>query len=222
MTNDKKQIAQGQNALNKDARNQVGDTGVSKESPDSLNREAMSALMDNELSDFELRRLLRASEQNPELLAQWQRFGLMRAALQPDPLRSPEATDFADKVMARIEHSILAEGPLQQTRTTQSRDRRSWTGNMARFAVAASVTFAVFIGMQSILQNPGAGVESLPSQTQQLAVDAEAQQRLNDYIRSVTIPARAESQSTPYNILFDTPQLRPVSDRELVEEIERN
>lgn len=222
MTNDRKQFAQDQDALNKDARTRYGDTGVSKESQDSLNSEAMSALMDNELSDFELRRLLRASEQQPELLAQWQRFGLMRAALQPDPLRSPKAPDFAAQVMARIEQSVVTEGPLQQLPTAASTSRRPWTGNMARFAVAASVTFAVFVGMQSILQNPGGDIDNLPPHTQQLAVDAEAQQRLNDYIRSVTIPARAESQTTPYNILFDTPQLHPVSDRELVEEINRN
>lgn len=205
-----------------------------QDTQDLLDREALSALMDNELSDFELQRLLQRVEHRPSLLAEWERFGLMRAALQPDPLRSPASADFASRVMAEIENSIAEQGPLPAANDAGAAPQTGWVRNATRVAVAASVTFAVFVGMQSILQNPGAG-DALPAlasgenlgnqgatqQNQQLAVDAEAQQRLNDYIRSVTIPARPESQSAPYNILLDSPQLRPVSDRELLHEVER-
>lgn len=206
-----------------------------QDTQDLLDREALSALMDDELSDFELRRLLQRIEHKPSLLAEWERFGLMRAALQPDPLRSPVSADFANRVMADIENSIAEQGPLTAAKGVSAAPQAGWARNATRLAVAASVTFAVFVGMQSILQNPGAG-DSVPalasgdsadsqrpsSQNQQLAVDADAQQRLNDYIRSVTIPARVESQSAPYNILLDSPQLRPVSDRELLREVERD
>jgi negative regulator of sigma E activity len=197
-----------------------------------LDREALSALMDNELSDFELRRLLSRIEQQPQLLAEWERFGLVRAALQPDPLRSPSSPDFTSRVLNGIEVSIAQDGPLPADSNRQNSPQRSglaaWTLNTTRFAVAASVTFAVFMGMQAVLQGPGAGEAPAvasgagsDAQNQQLAVDADAQQRLNDYIRSVTIPARIESQSAPYNVLLDSPQLRPVSDRELLLEVER-
>jgi negative regulator of sigma E activity len=200
-----------------------------------LDREALSALMDNELSDFELRRLLRQMEQQPELLAEWERFALLRAALQAEPLRSPSSPDFANRVMAGIDQCIIQHGPLASSTSASAAaltPRAGWARNSTRFAVAASVTFAVFMGMQAVLQGPGPG-DSLPAlasggsdgnlmpQNQQIAVDADAQQRLNDYIRSVTIPARVASQSAPYNILLDSPQLRPVSDRELLEEVER-
>lgn len=203
---------------------------------DLLDREALSALMDDELSDFELRRLLQRIESKPELLAEWQRLSLVRAALQPDPWRAPQSADFASRVLTDIEQSISREGPLSamsdSTHKPGSARPAGWARNTTRFAVAASVTLAVFMGMQAVLQTPGAGNEqpALASgtgqaasarQNQQLAVDADAQQRLNDYIRSVTIPARMESQSAPYNILLDSPQLRPVSDRELLEEVER-
>lgn len=195
-----------------------------------LDREALSALMDDELSDFELRRLLQRIESRPELLAEWERFGLVRAALQPDPLRSPLTPDFASRILA----DVAREAPLSavsQKSGLAGLDHATtgWARHATRFAVAASVTFAVFIGMQAVLQGPGAG-DSSPAvasgsddnrQNRQVAVDADAQQRLNDYIRSVTIPARVESQSAPYNILLDSPQLRPVSDRELLEEVER-
>lgn len=203
---------------------------------DLLDREALSALMDNELSDFELRRLLQRIESKPGLLAEWERFGLVRAALQPDPWRTPTSADFADRVLAHVGQSIDRDGPLPAMPDSAPADRAAGAAgrfrNVTRFAVAASVTFAVFIGMQAVLQTPGAGQspatlasdsgETAPgTRNQQLAVDAEAQQRLNDYIRSVTIPARIESQSAPYNILLNSPQLRPVSDRELLGEVER-
>jgi negative regulator of sigma E activity len=202
-------------------------------SEDLLDREALSALMDNELSDFELRRLLKRIEQKPQLLAEWERFGLVRAAMQPDPLRSALSPDFSSRVMDGIEASLVQDGPLSsdysQQASTPGSGLTGWARNATRFAVAASVTFAVFIGMQAVLQGPGAG-DAMPTvasdsvsgnDNQQLAVDADAQQRLNDYIRSVTIPARIESQSVPYNVLLDSPQLRPVSDRELLQEVER-
>lgn len=208
-----------------------------KVTQDLLDREALSALMDDELSDFELRRLLQRIEQQPELLAEWERLGLVRAALQPDPLRLPSSPDFASRVMRGIEQSIEQQGSLVASDDRRQAQRRKapaggWARNTTRFAVAASVTFAVFMGMQAVLQGPGngnsvpavasgAGDDNMASRNQQLAVDAEAQQRLNDYIRSVTIPARVESQSAPYNVLLDSPRLRLVSDRELVQEVER-
>lgn len=206
-----------------------------KTTQDQTDREALSALMDDELSDFELRRLLQRIEQQPSLLMQWERYGLVRSALQPDPVRLPLTPDFASRVMRGVEQINAQEGPLTATAERRVSQRRAspgagWARNTTRFAVAASVTFAVFIGMQTLLQGPGSG-DSMPSvaaggsdtdsRNQQLAVDAEAQQRLNDYIRSVTIPARVESQSVPYNVLLDSPQLRPVADRELLQEVER-
>ncbi|HDZ09862.1 sigma-E factor negative regulatory protein [Pseudohongiella sp.] len=198
---------------------------------DQIDREALSALMDDELSDFELRRLLQRIEQQPALLAEWERYGLVRSALQPDPMRSPSTPDFASRVMSDIEQIHAEEGPLTAPIERRlSSPGNGWARNTTRFAVAASVTFAVFMGMQTVLQNPGtgdsvpavaAGGSDIDSRNQQLAVDADAQQRLNDYIRSVTIPARVESQSVPYNVLLNSPQLRPVADRELLQEVER-
>lgn len=213
------------------------DEGMQERSQQQLDREALSALMDSELSDFELRRLLRRVEQRPELLAIWERFGLIRAALQPDPLQSPLSPDFASRVMAEVDQSIKRNGLLSSVAARVIPPRHTgptgWARNTTRFAVAASVTFAVFMGMQAVLQHPGA-VDSQPavasgnstqsalSDNRQLAVDVDAQKRLNDYIRAVTIPARVESQSTPYNVLLDSPQLRPVADRELLEQVERD
>lgn len=200
-------------------------------SQDVIDQEALSALMDNELSDFELRRLLRSIEHRPDLLAVWERYSLTRAALRSEPMRSPsytqERTEFSSRVLAAIAAEPATGTPSLHGRVSRGAVKR----NLARIAVAASVTVAVFLGMQTLLQDHGLPAGSLADQQnssgisaaprQQIAVDTEAQQRLNDYIRSVSIPVRVEAQSTPYNVLFESPQLRPVSDRELIEQIER-
>lgn len=221
--------------------------------------EALSALMDSELSEFELRRLLARISEEPELLATWQRYNLVRAAFQPEPLRLPmtdskaSGGSLSDRIMAAVE----IEPAFDNARSSES-DRVAatgvatsdqtkaktplWTTQFARVAVAASVALAVFVGMQSVLNTPDsptiANQSSTESRTEssttlqqpamasgdnvQLAVDADAQQRLNDYIRSVSIPSRAEPAEGLFNILRESPMLHPVSDLELVQEVERS
>jgi len=191
-----------------------------------LDDEALSALMDGELSDFELRRLLARIEQNPQLLARWERFNLARAVLQPEPLRRPLAQagqSFSDRIMLS-----LADQPAVVPMQLGS---QRWLAPMGKFAVAASVAVAVFAGLQLGLQDTlvspvdvqlaevqyrtPADATVAPSE-RQVAFDAEAQQRLNEYIRSVSIPAPTEVQSGPLSVLGESPLLRPVSGRELI------
>jgi len=204
---------------------------------DLLDREALSALMDNELSDFEVRRLLGSLAHRPELLLTWERYNLSRAALRSEPVRSPSGQnsrlDFSERTMAAIAAEPARNAAKLFTVANDKQTHPAWLAPAGRVAVAASVTLAVFLGMQQVLRQDIAGSDlalagssnggtiSAPAGVQ-VAVDTEAQQRLNDYIRSVSIPARAESQSAPYNILLESPLLRPVSDRELIEEIERD
>lgn len=193
--------------------------------------EALSALMDGELEEFELRRLLARISERPDLLATWERYNLARAVFQPEPLkfeslRTRGNIQLPDQLTSRIMAAIDAE-PGFTTQATSVESPR-WKNNIARLAVAASVAVAVFLGMQTLLDQPPAQMVADIQDSQeytglQLAVDEDAQQRLNDYIRSVSIPARAgEPVSQPYNILLESPMLRPVSDRELIEEVNRS
>lgn len=203
--------------------------------------EALSALMDGELDEFGLRRLLARIQERPDLLATWERFNLVRAAFQPEPLdfRSMATRENIlqpDALSQRIMAAVSAE-PSTAAGVVKSSDKNTlWTGALLKMAVAASVAVAVFVGMQSLLDQPAAPqlaelqtqqqlneqpASSMQDSAMQIAVDAEAQQRLNDYIRSVSIPGRSEAVGQPYNILLESPMLRPVSDRELVEEVQR-
>jgi len=205
--------------------------------------EALSALMDGELSEFELRRLLARISDEPELLATWERYNLVRAVYQPEPLSlkslSVSGSDsLSDKIMAAIEaEPALTHASVASDDAIHGKARNiaspMWTSQIAKLAVAASVALAVFVGMQSIMVTPQA--PSLASQSPldaaapmqasdsniQLAVDEDAQRRLNEYIRSVSIPSRTEASGTPFNILLESPMLHPVSDLELIQEVER-
>lgn len=205
--------------------------------------QALSALMDSELGEFELRRLLANVAASPELQQTWERYNLARAAFEPEPLdlRSARASlttesseRLLDRIMLTVNQEPLEVGNNVRNAITKPIQRKSWLHGLARLAIAASVAVAVFAGMQSQLLSPsgqpeiadaGAASEqsernTLERQNVQLAVDEAAQQRLNDYIRSVSIPGRAEAP-TPFNILEESSMLRPVSDRELIEEVER-
>jgi negative regulator of sigma E activity len=206
--------------------------------------QALSALMDGELGEFELRRLLARVAVSPELQRTWERYNLARAAFEPEPLdlryvAASLTTESSDKLLDRIMLAVgqepLEAGDHVRNATTKPAQNKPWLQGLAKLGIAASVALAVFVGMQLQLSSPagrpdvadaGAASEqaerpTLETQNVQLAIDEAAQQRLNDYIRSVSIPGRTESP-TPFNILEESSMLRPVSDRELIEQVERS
>jgi negative regulator of sigma E activity len=62
--------------------------------------ETLSALLDDEAQELELRRLLRDLDQRPELLERWRRDQLTRAALHGTPVY--DAPDFLAAVQAGL------------------------------------------------------------------------------------------------------------------------
>jgi sigma-E factor negative regulatory protein RseA len=103
--------------------------------------ESLSALMDDQASELELQRLLKASESDAELKAVWSRYQLAGAAMCKD-LPAMAGSDFA----ARVSAVIADESPLNVT--SKPPRANHWWQNAGRFAVAASVAGAVIIGAQ--------------------------------------------------------------------------
>ncbi len=159
-------------------------------------RETLSAMLDNETDDLELRRLLKSAGDDPELLAAWKRFHFASAVARRQcvaPLSEDFHLQLADK---------LRDEPVP------GREPRRWPSGQqlaGKFAIAATVAVAVFIGLQAGLDSgpaapriasesaaqPVAPIDAPVSQVLEVAntpaapVDPEARQRLLEYIGSM-------------------------------------
>ena len=108
-------------------------------------RESLSALMDDEAEQLEVRRALLAGEQDPEVRRSWERYQLVRAVMHKEPWYS--GVDLSSGIAA-----ALADEPALQARPAPKR----WASRMGRIAVAASVTVAVLVGVRMVNQDPAA------------------------------------------------------------------
>ena len=114
-------------------------------------QESLSAVMDNEADELELRRVLSAIE-DADTLATWSRYQIARAAMHKE-LLIPHL-DISAAVAAGIADEV---SPLKA-------GRGPWR-TLGRLAVAASVTVAVLAGVRLYNQDEIAGAQ-LAQQTQ--------------------------------------------------------
>jgi|SRR5690606_6930111 len=188
-------------------------------------KETLSALLDNEADDLELRRVLKELAADPSLAETWRRYNVTRSLMHNDEMVqvSPAATQ---RIFAAIEaEPVYLAADTRGKAVANASGRTSWAGAVGRVAIAASVALAAFIGLQSTLFDSPAGVplatevatdmESTDNRSlaagQDRGVDPEAQARLNEYIRSVSIENREENNIPQFNILQDSQLIRPVN-----------
>lgn len=115
--------------------------------------EKISALMDGELSEADLRPTLEELERDPELMLCWQRYHLMSDALKSN-LPSNISHDLASRVSRAIEseppHQLQAAPKRRRTKTAPAYVRPA-----AGFALAASVAAVGYLGLMWEQQQPG-------------------------------------------------------------------
>lgn len=121
-------------------------------SREALN-ESLSAVMDNQADELELRRVLAASE-DAELRATWSRYQLARAVMHKELLEP--RLDIAAAVSA-----ALADEPVPVVQKAQA----PWR-TLGRLAVAASVTLAVLVGVRFYNQDEITGAQMAQQATQ--------------------------------------------------------
>ena len=186
--------------------------------------ETLSALMDGETNDLELRRLLKQMPDSPEreeLLDSWRRFHVARSVLHGELIgESVTVTDSA--ATQRIIAAIVAEPAYSGAGSKPV--LTPWYAIPVKLAVAASVTVAVFVGMQVLLSS-GQGTpadmaqstdsNSIRNESGAGRVDVDAQQRLNEYIQTVSIQHQSRTNQPSLSVFEEIPQLRPVNQREL-------
>ena len=154
-------------------------------------KQSLSALIDNEADDLELRRVLNASH-DPELRDSWSRYQIARAAMPNEPFSAK--IDLSASIMAAIDNEpeLSAAQPeqLDTNAYAAKTGRFSW---LARTAVAASVTLAVLGGVRFYNQDA----------VQQEALVAKTEQRLpamsNNQLQSPAVLASysAQGESAP-------------------------
>ncbi|WP_444984692.1 sigma-E factor negative regulatory protein [Halomonas mongoliensis] len=106
-------------------------------------RESLSALMDNEGDELELRRLLKTLDSAPDAAEAWRRYHLMRSLMRREP-DLDVSTDLSAGIMARLQEE---EAPVAEPVVPAAAPRR--TLPFARSAgIAAAVSLMVITGVQ--------------------------------------------------------------------------
>lgn len=117
--------------------------------------ESLSALVDDEASEFEVHRVLTESQQDASVRERWHRYQLAGAALRGEAVNLATNTHFADRIRDAI-RDIEFDEPLASTADKSAREKQgsiasgAWKAGAGRFAIAASVAAAVFLGAQQM------------------------------------------------------------------------
>ena len=130
--------------------------------------ESLSAVMDNEADELELRRVL-AADGESETRDTWARYQLARAAMHKE-LIEPRL-DIASAVSAALadEPPLVQPEPVQQP---AAKARGFAWRSVGRVAVAASVTVAVLAGVRLYNQDQVAGPQMAQQQPAQPSIAA--------------------------------------------------
>ncbi len=125
--------------------------------------ESISAIMDSQADDLEVRRLLKAldnasEEEAAAILAQWESFHTIGAALRDESISHHRGHSVQPKVRASanfaasVSAAIADEVPAASVHNSSVKREPIWR----RFAVAATVTLAVLVGVKEYEAQQGA------------------------------------------------------------------
>ncbi len=130
--------------------------------PSVVLAESLSALMDNQASELEIQRLMKALDTDPDLKSTWSRYQVASAGLKGD-LPVMASSDFASRVSAAIdaEETYSLQPKVASANHAAANEDRSantsgnvvampmrWWQQAGRVAVAASVAGALVVGVQ--------------------------------------------------------------------------
>ncbi len=110
-------------------------------------KESLSALLDSEADELEIRRLLNASESSDEIKNQWQRYHLIGDVLRTEV--TPDFTlDLSTGINQALDGKPMDELPAKtQVKVAHTQSNPSWLSWIALSSSAAAVTLAVFLGL---------------------------------------------------------------------------
>lgn len=118
------------------------------------NLEEMSALMDGEVSELEVRRVLKNIEQDQTMGQTWARYQMISSVLKRETqggARQMQALDLSARVSLALEAEPGLSGAVS---SGKSRFPAGWLKPFASVAVAASVSAVVILGWQNVNNQP--------------------------------------------------------------------
>lgn len=133
-------------------------------------RESLSALMDNEADELELRRVLKSLDDSPADADTWRRYHLARSLMQRDR-KMDVSTDLSAGIMAKLQDEPL---PEMEKASLKRSGAFSFAGSAA---MAAAVSLMVITGVQ--VYNRGDGQESPEVAAQRGSVSQDAAQSVS-------------------------------------------
>ena len=186
--------------------------------------ETLSALVDGEVDELELRRLLAAFDQADEheaerLLAQWSRFNTISDVLTSHAVQKASrnktsgsdskalepvlaADGFAQSVSAAVAEEIAASSARSSFSSGSSASH--WRG----LAVAASVAFAVVLGVQEFDRFALQGGQPLLASGEQTSTPSVVQQADFVALRSLESKPPADQWVSPVKAISATDQIK--------------
>lgn len=113
-------------------------------------KESLSAVMDGEADEFEIRRVLNEAAEDAELRGVWERYHIVRSVMRGEGRKLGAGTlgrEFWAQIDADIVAASSAAAPSEsEPETGGTAPRLTWNQRIAGVAVAASVAAAVVVG----------------------------------------------------------------------------
>jgi len=176
---------------------------------DNRIEETLSALMDSEAQELEVRRAIKGVSENSELRDTWHRYQLASAAMKRD--LPPRMFDVSQRISAALEQEPVYKPSL-----------RTFIQPLGKVAVAASVALVAVFGVQQLqYSNPqsqpspqvaeaGNGLSGAPQFQLPAGYDLPPVAA-----RTVSAGRDAEAQSRPSLLVSRNPVVNPANEQEI-------
>ncbi len=114
-------------------------------------KESLSAVMDGEADEFEIRRVLNEAAMDPELRGVWERYHLVRSVLRGETQSGQRMDMLTARLWRQIDADANTAEPSEAGAAHEGERSRwgVWSQRIAGVAVAAGVATAVIVGFGS-------------------------------------------------------------------------
>ena len=146
------------------------------------NNESLSALMDGEADELEIRRIFNQLDKDDELRDKWKNYHLMGSLMREESLNGIDLTQGINQALDGVADVSGNDSTVVEDIVHVRSSKAAWYKPLTSVAVAASVTLAVLLGVQSIEPNEGVGLASNnnqpPAELTASVLSSEEQQQL--------------------------------------------